>query len=792
MSFNFKCKSKSKYMNMLVLYIGVVFSFFNTINAYALTTYHSTVEKEIVTKGVEYIYDSRLTSSGLLNIHVLTVDLTDDTLSFRGVESSKASGLRETTREMLTDSGAIAGINSDFFHMTSSYTISFGPLINDGELISASANMNKSADEFSAFFMDKDNNMFFEYFSMNANFSNGANYIRIGHLNKVDSLVDPVYIDRAYGTDTSVIDNNVNDNVVKIVVEDDVVTKISEAGETVNIPENGYLIIVHGNNYGKISHYFAVGDAVTFEIQPSIDLDDIEMAFGGGSLLLDAGNSAAATSKFPTGNHPRSAFGVNADRSRAIFMVVDGRGNSVGTDHSGMVTLMKEYGAYDAMHLDGGGSSTMVANMPEDTSLQVQNTLSEGSERKVISSAGVFQDRPESQGISEIIVIPDTEQGLSNKSISFKIYALDEYQNAVTIPTDGLFLDAIGMEGNWSGTTFTPTGTGRFQVAAFYTHSDGTRHGGVSEFIGVYPLSKLVPTSDISLTKVGETATISMQAVDTQGFSHWVSPYTTYEVLNRTIGSMDGTTFTATGVGATQIKCTKDGQTAYINVKVGNVDYLEKPSDTVRIDPWRQTISYANDGAFYINIIGDTLSSGNSSDGAYTTYRNKAKVAANTNADLGIYGAGGSFGSSPTIPVIEWTGSYKFLDRGNVSIATISSAKGTVSSTDSSQYSMLENDIAQADNNNIIIVTDKTPAAFSSTGEADYFRTMMNNYVKDGKNVFVIVNSGDTQWSMVQNGVRYINLPNMWNSDGSFNSNYSMVKLKVYTGAVYYDVVKVN
>lgn len=787
MKFDFKFKPV-----VTALMLGAICCFNTVADVYALTTYHSTVEKQTVTKGVEYTYDSRITSSGLLNVHVLTVDLTDDTLSFRGVESSKAPGLRETTREMLSDSGAIAGINSDFFHMTSSYTISFGPLVNDGELISASANMNKSADEFSAFFMDKDNNMFFEYFSMNANFSNGKSYIRIGHLNKVDSLVDPVYIDRAYGTDTSVIDNNVNDNVVKIVVEDDFVTKISSAGETVNIPENGYLIIIHGDNYSKMSDYFAVGDAVTFEIQPSIDLDEIEMAFGGGSLLLDAGNTATATSKFPTGNNPRSAFGVNADRSRAIFMVVEGRGNSVGTAHSGMVTLMKEYGAYDAMHLDGGGSSTMVANMPEDTSLQVMNTLSEGTERKVISSTGIFQDRPETQAISEVVVVPDTNQGLLNKSISFNIYALDEFQNAVTIPTDDLYIEAIGMEGNWSGLKFTPSSTGRFQVAVFYTHSDGTRYGGVSDFIGVSQLSKLSPSSDISLAKAGDTATVSMQAIDTEGFAHWVSPYTTYEVLNRTVGTMDGTTFTALSDGATQIKCTKDGQTAYINVKVGDVEYLDKPSSTAKADPFRQSISYASDGAYYINIIGDALTNGDNSNSNYTTYRNKAKTTANTGADLGIYGGGGSFSTSPTIPVIEWTGNYKFLNRGNVSIATISSAKGNISSTDASQYSSLEKDIAEANNNNIIVVTDRTPASFSSSGEADYFRNIMTNYVKDGKNVFVIVNSGDSQWTVVQDGVRYINLPNMWNSDGTFNSNYSMVKLKIYTGAMFYDIVRVN
>ena len=47
-------------------------------------------------------------------------------------------------------------------------------------------------------------------------------------------------------------------------------------------------------------------------------------------------------------------------------MVVDGRGDSIGATHEEMVWLMKEYGAYNAMHFDGGGSSTMVAKTVDD------------------------------------------------------------------------------------------------------------------------------------------------------------------------------------------------------------------------------------------------------------------------------------------------------------------------------------------------------------------------------------------------------------------------------------------
>lgn len=783
---------KMKHMLMGIFAFSVCLAS-NLSCTYALTTYHSTVEKETITKGVEYIHESKLTGIGLLDVHVITLDLTDDTLSFKGIESAKSSSMRETTREMLKDHGAIAGINTDFFHMSSMYTMSFGPIVDDGELISASANMNKTADEFSSFFIANDNNMFFEYLSMNATFYSANTRVEIGHLNKVDSLVYPIYIDRAYGVDTSVIDKNMKDNAVKIVVEDGVITKISAPAETVAIPENGYLIVYDGNNYSRLESTFYVGDNVTFEITPSVDLDNIDTAFGGGSAVMKNGELATATIKFPTGNHPRSAFGINKDRTQAIFMVVDGRGDSTGTDHYGIYVLMKEYGAYDAMHLDGGGSSTMVAVSQENPDvLEVKNTLSEGSERKVMASAGIFQDRPETDGLVGLKIVPDSTQAIKGKPINFKVYGVDEYENLVDINIDDVYLDAIYTDGVWDNANFTSTNTGKFKVACFYTHTDGTNFGAVTDKITVNSITKLLPSADISLANVGGTSTVHMQATDSNGYTHWISPYTTYEVLNPSIGSMNGLVFTATNTGTTQIKCTSGGQTAYINVKVGDVEYASKPSNTVANDTWRQSITFANDGAYYVNIVGNLVYSGsaNINSNTYTTTRNKWKTAVNSNANLGVYASYYDIQESPAITILNWTGGYKFYDTDNTSFVMLTARNNGIRTTAPEQYGYLERDLSGSDNNNIVVFIDKTPSAFSSTVEADYFRGVLSDYAKDGKNVLVVVSSGDSQWVVVQDSVRYISLPNLWKSDGSVNSDFAMLKLKLSNNSIYYDITR--
>jgi exopolysaccharide biosynthesis protein len=67
--------------------------------------------------------------------------------------------------------------------------------------------------------------------------------------------------------------------------------------------------------------------------------------------------------------HPRSAAGQDAN-GRLLLMVVDGRqGDSRGVSLEELADLMQEFGAVEALNLDGGGSSTFVVrdallNMP--------------------------------------------------------------------------------------------------------------------------------------------------------------------------------------------------------------------------------------------------------------------------------------------------------------------------------------------------------------------------------------------------------------------------------------------
>lgn len=754
--------------------------------AFAATTYYNEKTEQTVTRGVVYEKSSRMTDAGIQNLHVLKVDLNESTLEFKEVESTVEYGLKETAKKLLSDNGAIAGVNADFFGLTGSYSASFGPVLNDGELVSAGTSVNQGENQYASFFLDENNNPFFEYFKMNATFANDQKAIELASINKVTSMVFPIYFDRQAAETTSDLDKRFQD-LVKFVVKDDVITYISGPGETVEVPEDGYLIVMSKDYRTNAANVFQVDDEIILDIQTSIDLDDMEIGFGGGGKLLIQGTDAPATSIVAGGRQPRTAFGVTQDGKCAIFMVVDGRGDSIGASHGEMAAYMREYGAYDAMHLDGGGSSTMVAKTVEDADLTVRNTVSEGSERRVVNAVGIFQNAEKGE-IEQIAISPSFTRTVPNKTMNFKVYGLDEYYNRIEIPASEVELQAVGVEGTWNGYDFTPSQSGTFAVTATYNGLGASQTGLVSAVT-----SRLKPSGDIKLSKAGQTATIAMQVVDTDGFSHWVSSTTKYELADSSMGTMKGNVFTAAKTGATYIKCTRDGQTAYIKVTVGDHKAVATPQATFAADPLYKKIEKANDGAYYLNIIGTVSYDGEAKveENTYADVRTKVRNTVDSNAEVAIYGGKSDVKTTPKLDTLSWNGGYRFLNRGGTSLAMVSAAKGGIRATNPSQYASLTRDLDAANNNTIVIVMDKTPGDFKSSAETNYFRGILNKYVSQGKTVFVVSCGGVGQWSAIKDGVRYINLPDLWKKDGSVNGNFSMLKLRVNGDEVSFGLTKV-
>lgn len=87
--------------------------------------------------------------------------------------------------------------------------------------------------------------------------------------------------------------------------------------------------------------------------------NDIQEAVGGRQMLISSGETISFTD---TRLEPRTAVGVSKDGDKVYLLIVDGRRDSysIGADYALLAKIFHIYNVYDAINLDGGGSSTFL------------------------------------------------------------------------------------------------------------------------------------------------------------------------------------------------------------------------------------------------------------------------------------------------------------------------------------------------------------------------------------------------------------------------------------------------
>jgi len=96
--------------------------------------------------------------------------------------------------------------------------------------------------------------------------------------------------------------------------------------------------------------------------------------------------------------HPRTAIGLNNNGRWLYIAVVDGRQPfySAGITFKGLAKLLKDFGAFNAMALDGGGSSTLVIEGANGRPVVMNSPIDNyipGRERPVANHFGIHINR---------------------------------------------------------------------------------------------------------------------------------------------------------------------------------------------------------------------------------------------------------------------------------------------------------------------------------------------------------------------------------------------------------------
>ena len=126
----------------------------------------------------------------------------------------------------------------------------------------------------------------------------------------------------------------------------------------------------------KSSGFLAAGPGRVELYEPSLVVPVepwMQNVVSGKPMLVHDGKGCGADSGVAGPRHPRTAVGLSKDRKTLFVLVVDGRQkHSVGMTGKEMEKVFLEFGAWDALNLDGGGSSSMfvegsgVVNKPSD------------------------------------------------------------------------------------------------------------------------------------------------------------------------------------------------------------------------------------------------------------------------------------------------------------------------------------------------------------------------------------------------------------------------------------------
>ncbi|HHW36308.1 MAG TPA: hypothetical protein GXX18_03315 [Bacillales bacterium] len=258
------------------------------------------------------------------------------------------------------------------------------------------------------------------------------------------------------------------------------VSKVTRFGEGGNaaIPSNGFVISAHGQEWSEKLNNVQVGDMVDLSLSLGAVWQDAAYVIGTGPQLVKNGQvsiSMDENDSFAKSRHPRTAITTNQAGDQVYLVTVDGRQNgySNGATLREFANYLISIGAYNAINLDGGGSTAIAVRGLGTAQPKLVNSPSEGVERKVSSVLQVISTAPISDPETLKLTKPDGKILKGTKvQLDYK-YALDQYMNLVQVNANDITLSVDGNVGSTSGLTFTAENAGSGKIMARYNDATG-------------------------------------------------------------------------------------------------------------------------------------------------------------------------------------------------------------------------------------------------------------------------------------------------------------------------------
>ncbi len=328
------------------------------------------------------------TSSGPLAIHVVAFDPREPTLRITTVLAhDRLASEGETISSMARRTGAVAGINADYFDIGNTNQ-PVGIVVRDGTLV-------RSPYHRIAFAVTRAHEVRFLRFGFGGTAAWGTTSVPLTGVNVWPpqggaALLGPVFgaLAPAPGVTLALLAPGSSPGLYRVTALAPAAAGFAEAPVALAL---GPAVAASG--------FPAPGDAVTVAADTTPSAAGIESAAGGGALVLadgtpvddaDAPRLASAAVRAPLSAAARRPDGT------VLFIDVDGRRPeaSIGVSRPEMAALMRALGATDGMTFDSGGSATLVARVLGDRDATVLGVPSDGAERPVSDGLFLESDAP--------------------------------------------------------------------------------------------------------------------------------------------------------------------------------------------------------------------------------------------------------------------------------------------------------------------------------------------------------------------------------------------------------------
>lgn len=335
--------------------------------------------------GMRLVRFDTLDARGFVRGQALDVDLGVPGVTAELLTAPSVADTEEVS-SMVERQGAVAGVNGDFFDINRSGS-ALRAEVTGGELRKGPVDLSGA---YAAFGGDEGLGGLAQV-ALDGTVTTPDGPVELGGLNQSGLAAGAVgAFTPVWGTYPRAAAVGTATQVREVVVADGRVTAVADGSTDAPIPSDGFVLL--GRDAGATALAgLEVGDAVGLTYAPrSSDGRTLDVAVGGNVVLVRDGELVAGLDDAAINLAPRTAVGF-ADGGRRMFLVtVDGRQrDSRGLTIRELGALLERMGADEALNLDGGGSTTMVAREPGEEP-GIRNNPSDGFERQVPNGLGVL------------------------------------------------------------------------------------------------------------------------------------------------------------------------------------------------------------------------------------------------------------------------------------------------------------------------------------------------------------------------------------------------------------------